>query len=126
VGTNAAGYSVQGFNSLSVVAPTPVPFTYVSGSGGASLYTWTFKNPNAFAVSTTADVVFGGAGGMASVSSNTCAGSIAAGATCTVKISGIASDCKLDNWSAYAYVTDSGGTVSGATFSSTNNSTICR
>ena len=127
-GTSSAGGSVPSVPMTMIVqtAPAISTFTIVSSTTSGTTNTTTFQNPNSVAVtpstsgiSVTKASVFGGA------TSNTCTGSIAAGGTCTIVITASAPDCKLDNYSAHSYVTDSGGTAVGSTIYGTTTKTIC-
>ncbi len=104
-----------------VAVAVPVPFT--ADAGGT---TTVFTNPNAFAATITASGIHVISGyNDASISTNTCTGSIAAHGTCTISMVAPPSDCKPDNYSVQSYVTDAGGTVYGTPVARTNSRTIC-
>jgi len=104
--SNAAGTTATGGGSLTVTAPIPVPFN-------SSGY-YTFINPNAFPVTPTA-VGAVGTGTTFSASNSTCktTSAVAAGGSCTVAFSVVKPSCGGN--SGNAYVTDAGGSTSGAT-----------
>lgn len=119
----AVGANASAPFSLVNTAPPTAAFTVVSSTG----YLTTFKNPNSFAVTPSSsgmDSDFGA--GFAYVSSNTCTSAVAAGGTCSISISAAAPDCKMDNYTFRAYVSDAGGTAYGTQLLKTSTSSICR
>ncbi len=123
-GTTSAGGTVGSYAlSMTVTAPAnTAAFTMVSSTGLST----TFENGNAFAVTPSASgIVVTNGSVWGSVTSNTCTGSIAAGATCTITIVVPAPDCKLDNYNAHSYVTDGGGTAVGNTVFGSSTRTQC-
>ncbi len=102
---------------------TTAPFTMVSSTG----YTTTFKNPNSIAITPlasglTPNWIY------ASVGSNTCNKSIAAGATCQIVITAGPPDCKADTYTVSSYVTAASGaneTTYGSSVTGTTTKTFC-
>ncbi len=113
---NAAGTTATGSANLSVTAPVPVPFN-------ASSY-YTFTNPNSFPVTLTA-VGAVGTGTSFSAGGSTCntTSAVAAGGSCQVSFSVSKPSCGGN--SGHAYVTDAGGSVSGATLTAASGK-ICQ
>lgn len=124
LGSAALGTGASFNFNLTENAPVTVVFNVVSSSGT----TTTFQNPNPFAVTPTGSGLSATKGGstFTSLTSNTCTGSIAAGATCTVVFSASKPDCPADNYSVNAYVQDSAGTASGQAVSEKTTSGTCR
>ena len=125
-GTSSAGGSVPSVPMTMSVLAAPSAFTVVSSTTNGTSNTTTFRNPNSVAVTpSSSGISLNNGGGFGSLTSNTCTGSIAANGTCTIVIYVPAPDCKDNNYTAHSYVTDAGGTVSGAIVSGSTTKTIC-
>lgn len=103
--------------SGTAVVPTIQKFNVLSSDGRNT----TFQNGNAVAVTVTGSGVSSTNGGSVIVNTNTCTGSIAAGATCTISFTPIPPECATLSFSSTASVTDAGGTASGTTVKSTSS-----
>ena len=119
--TSPAGAAASVAYSLVVNAPPAVAFTVVTSTGLST----TFKNPNAFAVTPTSSGITNTSNGFANMTSDTCAGSIAAGGTCTITFTAPPSDCKPDNYTEASYVSDVGGTATGTVVVRSSSRTMC-
>jgi len=98
---------------------------------GPSTNTWTFTNPNSFAVTPTV-VGLTGTGPYVdftnvNATGTTCSTSSAvpAGGTCTVQVTAQTPDCKLDNYTVRAFVTTAAGTTTGTSLVKSTSNTIC-
>jgi hypothetical protein len=120
-GGSVSGSNVQDENTLTFngvgYAPTGVPFTSSTPSTviltGGRRATWTFTNPNSFAVKPSAVGMNVTPSYMAmdvSVSENCTSSVVAAGGTCSVTLSTVA-DCTA--YTATPTLTDGGGTTTG-------------
>lgn len=107
--------------NLTENAPVVTAFALVSSTGLSS----TFQNNNASAVTVTSSGVSGGTS-FAVVTTNTCTGSIAAGGRCTITFTAQNPDCPADNYTASAFVQDSGGYQYGQSVSRQVSSGVCR
>lgn len=136
-GTGTGTCSVTALNSLGTasaagaanltVTPAAVLFTVT----GPSTNTWTFTNPNSFAVTPTA-VGRNGTNDFSAFTSINAAGTtcsissaVPAGGTCTVAISAAQPRCKADNYTVRAAISTSAGMTNGAYLSKSSTSTIC-
>jgi hypothetical protein len=101
-------------------APTTA-FTVVTSTGTST----TFQNTNAYAVTPSSSGVNSTNNGSVILNTNTCTGSIAAGATCLIVFQAPKPDCTADNYTSQAYVTDGGGTALGTVNKSVTSVTRC-
>jgi hypothetical protein len=120
--TNSApsGGSPSAWNwSGTAIVPTYRAFTMTSSTG----YSTTFQNSNSVAVPVTSSGVTTTNNGVVIINTNTCTGSIAAGASCTITFSPVAPACSPDNFSSTASVSNAAGTTSGTAVKSTSSKT---
>jgi hypothetical protein len=101
------------------VVPTFQAFTMTSSTGRST----TFQNGNSAAVAVTGSGVTTTNNGVVIVNSNTCTGTMAAGASCTIVFSPVAPGCSADNFSSTASVSNAGGTTLGTAVKSTSSKT---
>ncbi len=113
-------YDAAGNRISSGASVATAVFTVPTSSGLST----TFQNPNGFAVTPSSSGITGSPSFVA-ITSNTCSGSIAAGATCTINFTAATPDCKNDNYSEHAYVTNSAGTAIGAVVTRTTTKMVC-
>lgn len=104
------------WSGTAAVPPFKV-FTVVSSTGRST----TFMNGSSVAVPVTGSGVSTTNGGSVIINTNTCTGTIAAGASCNISFTPVPPECSVFNFSATASVTDAAGTASGTTVKSTSS-----
>ena len=118
---NGVGTGTSFAFNLTENAPVVQVFSLVSSSG----QTTTFQNSNGFAVPVVSSGITVIGGGNPYVTTNTCTGSIAAGATCTIVFVAPPAQCASQHYKVNAYVQDSAGQQVGEVVSKTGTG-ICQ